>query len=147
MSHTFNNSFDHFQHIADTIRTNGTYAITTQDIIGWNMKEVHNGTLIGAVPYSDGTVFHLSIGSYEFGTSYPKKFGAHVRLPNGSKCVWFDWNEQSDLKHQNPHVQFSENPEKRYSIFDQHSWTEVCHKLHHLKNTYGTLQNNGTESI
>ena len=137
---TFNSAFDHFQHIADVIRTSGTYAIATQDIVNWNMKEVHKGTLIGVVPYSDGTVFHLSIGSYESGTSYPNKFGAHVTLPNGSKSVWFDWNEYSDPKHQNPHIQFSDNPKRRLIISEQQNWTEICSTLQHLKNSYGTLQ-------
>lgn len=147
MTDKFNNAFDHFQHIASTIRTHGTYAIATQDIVNWNLKEVSNGTLIGPVPYSDGTVFHLSIGSYKSGTSYPNKFGAHVTLPNGSKCVWFDWNERSFLKHRKPHVQFSDNPNKRYNILEQKGWTEICDKLQHLKNVYGTLQNNETEQI
>jgi len=141
---TFNSAFDHFKHIAGVICEKGTYAIATQDIIDWNMKEVHTGTLIGVVPYSDGTVFHLSIGSYEFGTSYPNKFGAHVTLPDGSKCVWFDWKTYSDSKHQNPHVQFSGNPKRRLSIFDQKNWTEICSTLEHLKNSYGTMQNNET---
>lgn len=136
---TFNNAFDHFQHIAEIIRTNGTCAIAAQDIINWKMKEVHTGTLVGAVPYSNGTVFHLSIGPYDSGTSHPNKFGAHISLPNGSKCVWFDWNENSDPKHQSPHVQFSENPKKRLGIFDQENWNEICNKLRHLKNTYGNM--------
>jgi hypothetical protein len=143
----FNSAFDHFQHIADVIRKTGTYAIATQEIINWKMEEVQKGTLIGTVPYSDGTVFHLSIGSYESGTSYPDKFGAHVTFPNGTKCVWFDWNQNSNPKHQNPHVQFSDNPKKRLIISDQQNWTEICDTIQHLKNSCGTLPNDKTGSI
>ncbi|MBI1802888.1 MAG: hypothetical protein HY033_00720 [Ignavibacteriae bacterium] len=64
----FNDAFDHFQHVTNVIRTNGTHEITPQNITDWNMREVHTGTLIGVVPYPNGTVSHLSIGLYDLGT-------------------------------------------------------------------------------
>jgi hypothetical protein len=135
----YESAFDQFRYIVDTIRLNGTYTIFTKDISSWEMKEVHDGTLIGTVPYSDGTVFSLSVGSYEVGTSYPKKFGAHILLPNGKKCVWLDWNEYSNPRHQRPHVQFSENPKKHYDIFNGEQLEYIYNKLQSFKDSIGTL--------
>jgi hypothetical protein len=139
LSQKYESAFDQFRYIVDTIRTNGTYAIITEDISNWKMNEVHNGTLIGTIPYSDGTVFSLSVGPYEVGTSYPKKFGAHIILPNGNKCVWLDWTEYSNPRHQHPHVQFFENPKKHYDIFNGKHLEYIYNKLQSFKNSYGTL--------
>jgi hypothetical protein len=129
-------AFGHFYNTIEVIRRKGTAAITPQHITSWHLEEVADGTMIGMVPFPNGTVFHLSIGSYENGTSYPTKFGAHVTIPNGSKVVWFDWKVYSDEKHKNPHVQFSDKPSKRYSIFDDADWLAISNKLDLLKRSY-----------
>jgi hypothetical protein len=140
-------AFEQFQLIIDSIRTHGTCKVITKDLSAWNMKETQEGTLIGSMPYNDGTVLALSVGPFQAGTSYPFKFGAVVRDSSGHKCAWFDWNEKSNKKHQNPHVHFIEESKRRYNIYDQNDWSLICDRLHSFKDRCGSFLNSNEEML
>jgi hypothetical protein len=132
------NAFDHFITVLEYFRAYGTYAVTPLQIDMWNMKEVGSGTHIGYCCFEEGTVGHLSVGRYEMGTSYPRRFGMDLKLHGDAKLFWFDWDERLDIKHSNPHIQFQNSQKIRYKIFDSADWIKIRDGIESIKRSYWT---------
>jgi hypothetical protein len=128
-------AFDLQLAIANFIKTNGTVALTENQLFKWGLAKQQDGTYIGYTPMEDGTLGVLSAGTLITGTQCPTKFGVEVKIGE-MKISVFDWNQQG--KNVAPHFQFYDQPRKRYFLDDASDYRHSVKKLEALKSQVGT---------